>query len=258
MSGFFVFNLRRRRGVLALALCAGLTLLLVHQANSAERSARLFSILSGYTIVIDPGHGGPDGGAVAPSGLLEKDVTLGVGLALRDLLTAAGATVVMTRERDEDISGLPDAGLRERWRAAHRRRVEIANRSGADVALSIHANAVPSPRWYGAQTFYSNASPVDAKALAEHIQRELKHITGGTEREASPHVEHFLLEHAAMPAVVVEVGFLSNPQEAELLARRDYQAKLAWAIFVGLAHYFHEQAALERQAPFAPEPEEGV
>src|SRR5690606_32858774 len=100
----------------------------------------LAPFLAGKVVVVDPGHGGPDPGSVAESGLLEKDVVLAVGLNLRDFLEQAGARVVMTREADVDLSGLDNASLRERWRAAHRKRLEIAESSGADVIVSIHAN----------------------------------------------------------------------------------------------------------------------
>lgn len=201
----------------------------------------LAQFLVGKTVVIDPGHGGPDPGSVAKSGLLEKDVVLAIGLRLRDLLESAGVHVIMTRETDEDLSGLSNASLRERWRAAHRKRLEIAQNSSADVVISIHANAVPSTRWFGAQTFFNpDGSPENAR-LAAILQRELRHITGGTDRSPSQHVEHFLLNNIEIPAVLVEVGFLSNPREAELLAQPEYQQQLAWAMFIGLGHFFAQQ-----------------
>ena len=135
---------------------------------------------------------------------------------------------------------MPDASLRERWRAAHRRRVEIAQEHNAEIVVSIHANAVSSPRWYGGQVFHRPGADELTRTLARHIQRELRHITAGTDREVSDHVDHYLLNNVTAPAVTVEVGFLSNPREAQLLAREDYRRKLAWAIFLGIAHYFAE------------------
>lgn len=201
----------------------------------------LAPFFAGKVVVIDPGHGGPDPGSIAQSGLLEKDVVLDVGIRLRGLLEDAGVKVVMTRDDDVDLSGLTSGSLRERWRAAHRKRLEIVEASGAHVVISIHANSVPSPRWSGAQTFYNPSGAPENRLLAELIQRELRHITGGTDRIASDKVEHFLLNNTKLPAVLVEVGFLSNPDEARLLADPSYRQQLAWAIFVGLGHYFAEQ-----------------
>ncbi|HEY8449129.1 MAG TPA: N-acetylmuramoyl-L-alanine amidase [Bacillota bacterium] len=247
MPGFSVWRIRGWRipRTAWAALAAALLLVAGHWVDAAIDSSRqqaMAAFLNGRTIVIDPGHGGPDPGSMAASGLLEKDVVLDIGLRLRDLLQAAGAKVVMTREDDSDISGLPNASLRERWRAAHRKRLEIAEASNADAVISIHANAVPSPRWFGAQTFYSPNGGEASRRLAEHIQRELRHITGGTDRTISNHVEHYMLNRIRLPAVIVEVGFLSNPNEAELLGRPSYRQRLAWSIFVGLAHFLAEQA----------------
>lgn len=243
MPGFFVLRIKAR-----LLLVCGLILLMIaaswtrtRVATVTAEEAALATYLAGRVVAIDPGHGGPDPGASSATQLHEKDVVLAIGLHLRDLFTAAGAEVHMTREDDSDLSGMPDASLRERWRAAHRRRVEIVQKSGADVAISVHANAVSSPRWSGAQTFHAPAAGEETRRLAAHIQRELRHITRGTNRQVSDHVNHYMLTRVHMPAVVVEVGFLSNPQEAELLAQASYQRKLAWAMFVGTARYFAER-----------------
>ncbi|REJ37534.1 MAG: hypothetical protein DIU84_04430 [Bacillota bacterium] len=244
LAGFFVVGPVRRRRAAALALvlllapaAAGWRWL---EARAAADQQALASFLAGRVVVIDPGHGGPDPGASSADGLLEKDVVLAVALELQRLLAAAGAQAHLTRDADIDLSGMPDASLRERWRAAHRRRVEIARERGAEIVVSVHANAVPSPRWYGAHVFHRPAADEATRSLAAHIQRELRHITAGTDRQVSDHVDHYLLNNVTVPAVTVELGFLSNPREARLLAREDYQRKLAWAIFVGIAHYFAE------------------
>ncbi|HEX6989622.1 MAG TPA: N-acetylmuramoyl-L-alanine amidase [Bacillota bacterium] len=242
MAGVFaVWRLDRRW----LAVVAVLALFLAgwrwQAARAAAEQAALASFLAGRVVVVDPGHGGPDPGASSNDGLLEKDVVLAVAQKLGGLLAAAGAEVYLTRDGDVDLSGMPDASLRERWRAAHRRRVEIAREHGAEIVVSIHANAVPSPRWYGGQVFHRPGADDATRSLAQHIQRELRHITSGTERQVSDHVDHYLLNNVDVPAVTVEVGFLSNPREARLLARDDYRRRLAWAIFVGIAHFFAER-----------------
>lgn len=192
------------------------------------------------TVVLDPGHGGPDPGAVGPAGELEKDVVLAISLYLRDYLSAAGARVVLTRDKDEDLSGLPPE-VPDTKAIDLRRRVEIAQQARADAFLCIHANATSSPYWRGAQTFYRPNHP-DSGRLARCLQTELVSVTRRTDRVALPGAKQYVLDNVTMPAVTVEVGFLSNPQEASLLADPDYQKLVAWAIFRGLARYFAEGA----------------
>jgi len=241
VAGFFVvWRLDRRWLAAAVIIALALAGWRWQAARAAAEQAALASFLTGRVVVVDPGHGGPDPGASSPSGLLEKDVVLDVALELARLLSAAGAQVYLTRDADVDLSGMPGASLRERWRAAHRRRVEIARERGAEIVVSIHANAVPSSRWYGAQVFHRPGADERTRSLAAYLQRELRHITAGTDREVSDHVDHYLLNNVEVPAVTVEIGFLSHPREAELLGRADYRRKLAWALFVGIAHYFAE------------------
>lgn len=207
-------------------------------------------LLAGRAVALDPGHGGPDPGAVGPSGVLEKHVVLAVGLRLRHLLEQAGVVVYLTRTEDADVSGLgPGHTLRERWRAGLRRRVELVRRWQPDVLLSLHANAVPSSRWYGAQVFYRSDRHPLSRLLAERLQEELVHQTGRTRRAPSDRLEHYVLEHVDVPAVTVELGFLSHPGEERLLASPEYQDRLAWALFIGLARYFHDAG---RPAPVPP------
>lgn len=202
-------------------------------------SARpLAGVLLDRAVVIDPGHGGPDPGAVGPRGELEKDVVLGISLHLKRYLEAAGARPILTRERDEDLSGLPPE-VPDVKATDLRRRVEIAQSARADVFLCIHANATESPYWHGAQTFYRPNHP-DSVRLARCIQRELVRVTRRTDRVALPGPKQYVLDNVTMPAVTVEVGFMSHPEEARLLTDPDYQKLVAWAIFLGTARFFAE------------------
>ena len=109
--------------------------------------------LSGKIIYLDPGHGGPDGGATG-SNHLEKDITLEVASRVRDYLQEQGALVIMTRETDTDLAPEGMKGYSRRKAEDLRKRVEIINRSEAELYISIHLNAIPSPKWSGAQSFY--------------------------------------------------------------------------------------------------------
>ena len=202
--------------------------------------------LGGRVIVVDPGHGGVDGGAYHNSAA-EKDIVLGVSLELGRLLTQAGARVIYTREGDYDLSGLgPDASLRERLLADLKHRAEIGNGPGVDVFLSVHANEFPSPHWHGSQVFYNARGHPDSRRLALRIQQELVRIAGYTEREINEQVEVYLMEQVRVPIVTVELGFMSNPDELRRLCDRDYQRRLAWAVFVGTAKYFAEGPIQQR------------
>lgn len=197
--------------------------------------------LDGKVVVVDPGHGGRDGGAIG-GGVIEKDVTLAIGLLFRDMLEKAGVQVIMTRTSDTDLSGLEDVEVpqRQRWRQGLVNRSRVINDSGADIFISIHANAVGSPRWSGAQAFYNPQRVPDSSRLAATIQEELVEITGRTERAASSKIHQYILEEAQIPGATVEVGFLSNPRERQLLTTPAYQQELAWAMFLGVARYFAE------------------
>jgi N-acetylmuramoyl-L-alanine amidase len=188
--------------------------------------------LANKIIVVDPGHGGADPGAVRGR-YVEKDITLQVSKKLADYLSQAGAMVILLREDDRDLAGNINSSQASRKRADLKKRAAIANEAKADLYISIHTNADPSPRWSGAQTFY-NPSSKRSKVLAVMIQEELTEILGNTNRKAKPG-SYYLLEQTKMPSVIVEIGFISNPREARQLTNDDYQSKVAFSIFSGIA-----------------------
>lgn len=194
--------------------------------------------ISGRTIVIDAGHGGIDPGAVSSSGVLEKEVTLAIAKELESLLKRAAVYVVMVRQGDYDLADSSETNLLSRKRQDLSRRVKIAEEANADLFISIHANYFPGPRWYGAQTFYYEGSPA-GRHLAETLQTELVRHLGPNNRLARPG-DFRVLRDTTMPAAMVEVGFLSNPREAQLLSEPAYQQKVAAAIFAGLLRYYSQ------------------
>jgi len=213
-------------------LLAVLSLERHHLAASAR-------VISGRTVLIDAGHGGPDPGARGPGGAVEKEIVLAIGLELMALLQVQGATVIMTRTGDYDLANPGERRISRRKRQDLRRRVELANRARPDVVLSIHANAFPSSRWHGAQVFYQ-ADSLQSRRLAHILQSQLSRSTGNTTRQASSQLDHCMLVEVTVPAVTVEIGFLSNPREATMLMNPAYQHRLAWALFAGLVRYFAE------------------
>lgn len=191
--------------------------------------------LSGKVIYIDPGHGGPDGGAVGKS-LLEKDIALNISLQLRDYLQEQGALVLLTREEDEDLASADTNGYSRRKAEDIRKRVLLINGSDADLFLSIHLNAIPSSRWRGAQTFFDGKYE-ENEVVAKFIQAELRTNLENTDRVAKRINGIYLLKHADKPGALVEVGFLSNPAEEELLGTKEYQNKVAISIYKGVLRY---------------------
>ncbi len=184
-------------------------------------------------VVIDAGHGGVDPGAIGYGGTYEKEITLAVARELQNAFTRAGARVVMIRETDTDLS-TPGKNLRARKQEDLANRVEQARAARADLYINIQANSF-GRRWTGAQTFYHPDS-LEGLRLAKNIQRELRHRMRNTERVVLP-LDAYVLRHLEIPAALVEVGFISNPQEERLLKDLRYQKKIAFAIYAGSARY---------------------
>lgn len=229
-----VIIFKRKSGSIVLALIF-LPLLCIWGANvnaPQDRSVLSYS-LANHVIVVDAGHGGFDPGAIGPAKNVEKDITLAISNKLTYHLSQSGALVINTRDEDEDLAGSSSGSLLERKRKDLAARVAIAENNHADLYVSIHTNADVSPRWFGAQTFYSGNSE-QAKKIAEAIQAELIAQLGNTTRKAKTG-NYYVTDKTDMTAIIVEVGFLSNPREEQLLANEDYQEKVAYAIFCGIA-----------------------
>lgn len=194
--------------------------------------------LSGKIIALDAGHGGPDGGAKSKEGISEKDINLAITLYLRDYLQQAGALIVMTREDDRDLADEKTKGYSRRKTEDLLNRVEFINNQNSDLLVSIHLNSIPAARWSGAQTFFYPIHP-DNPRLAALIQDEIKKNLKNTDRIAKQaDKEIYLLKALKIPSALVEVGFLSNPTEAQLLKDPSYQKKIATAIYQGILRYY--------------------
>ena len=195
--------------------------------------------ISNKIIVLDAGHGGFDAGASA-NGVVEKDINLEVALCLKEYLEQGGAVVVLTR--NEDVS----TGDGEKRGASAKKsdllaRKELVDHSEADIFVSIHMNKFPQEKHWGAQVFYSDQQK-EAKMLGDEIQQGLKDILQDGNTRVAKKIDGgvFLLKNTTIPSVIVECGFLSNPQEAHLLQTKEYQQKVAWGIYVGIVRYFNQ------------------
>ncbi len=216
----------------------------VYGARASDIGFFLPEPLSGVKIVIDPGHGGIDGGA-SHGEIVERDITLAMSLKLEKLLKSQGATVVMTRSKEGDAIAehRPNEDYqttRSRKRADLLLREEIINNSKPDIVISLHVNAVPEERWRGAQVFYHVTGHENSEPLAKAIQASIRNDIGNTEREALSIKQVYVLKKANAPAVLVETGFISNDEERALLTSDKYQNQMVEAIANGIRKYVEE------------------
>ncbi|ABR48051.1 N-acetylmuramoyl-L-alanine amidase [Alkaliphilus metalliredigens QYMF] len=195
----------------------------INQSNTDSKKPEIL-------VVIDPGHGGVDPGAISPiKGLLEKEIALDVSHRLNKLLKEAGFKTYMTRERDVTVS-LAD-------------RVTVANQMGADLFVSVHANAALTPNAHGVEHLYypSEGNPQDHRGnrrLAQIFQNQMIQMTGARDRGVVPRENLYVLRETKMPAILSEIGFLTNPKEEEKLATQEYRQLAAEAMFRSIVMYF--------------------
>ncbi|WP_096761126.1 N-acetylmuramoyl-L-alanine amidase CwlD [Paenibacillus larvae] len=223
--------------VFSAILVALLVMIYAYKLPATETWTEWTQPLAGKTIALDAGHGGPDGGASSKSGVIEKDINLIISLYVRDYLQQAGAIVVMTREMDKDLANPDTKGYSKRKTEDLLKRAEFVIQKKADLFLSIHLNSVPSPKWRGAQAFYYPNNQ-DNYRLASLIQEEIKRNMENTDRVAKQEESVYLLKTLKMPSTLIELGFLSNPDEARMLADDKYQKKLAASIYQGILRYY--------------------
>ena len=195
------------------------------------------SALSGHSIVIDPGHGGIDSGAVS-NNVIEKEITLAISKKLADVLQSHGAIVTFTRESDIDYYTRGKGGKRKDLLT----RTEMMESSGAEMFISVHCNAYRGASLSGAQVFYSPKFPQN-KIVAERLQEMLKEFPPGNKRQAKEDLHILILNDTKMPGVLIETGYLTNQKEAALLTDNEYQQKLVEQIAKGLAYHFSQNVA---------------
>lgn len=187
-----------------------------------------------YTVVIDPGHGGVDPGKVGINDVYEKDINLSIAMFLKEILEQSDCRIVMTRSTDE---GLYQEGDSNKKMADLRKRCQLIDESGADVTVSIHQNSFSQASSKGAQVFYQTTSS-SGKVFAEILQSQLiSSLDADNHRVAKANSDYYMLKNTKSTMVIVECGFLSNPEEAEQLTQSTYQRRVAWAIALGTLQY---------------------
>ena len=190
------------------------------------------------TVIIDAGHGGPDGGTSADDGTLEKNLNLQIALKLENILKSMGINTVMTRTEDISIHDESANTIRKKKISDLNNRLSIINNTDDSVFVSIHQNHFSQSVYYGTQIFYSKNNP-ESSVLANSIRQSVISVLqkDNTREIKQSGTDIFLLHHAETPAVMVECGFLSNAEETAKLKDENYQRKLAFMIAIGICDY---------------------
>ena len=215
---------------------AALSALFVAVACLQTGQNRPADVLPQPHILLDAGHGGFDGGTVASDGTVEKDINLEVTTDLSVVLRLLGYRVAMTRTADEALEDDPSLTVRQRKRADMAARLALYEQ--ATLVVGIHQNHFPDASCKGTQVFYSANHP-DGVLLAEHIrQAVVSRLQPDNHRACKAGSADILLLHkTTVPAVLVECGFLSNPEELSLLKSDGYRRRLALSVAAGILQY---------------------
>ncbi len=188
-----------------------------------------------YTIALDAGHGGIDGGCVGDStGITEAELNLVIVKKLQKYLTNFGFNVVLTRTTSDALSKDTSNNFKKDDMA---KRAQIIDDNKCDMVVSIHMNYFPSADVYGSQCFYTTKNK-DSQVLSNAIQTQLNKQIQPDHTKVEQIGDYYMLDVLKLPATIVECGFLSNPNEEQLLQQDEYQNKITYAIFCGIVSYF--------------------
>lgn len=219
-------------GILTFLTLIAIILMIV--VNSKTRFVTEFVEMQ-VDVILDAGHGGIDGGAVSPDGVCEAPITLSVAQKTQALFGFCGRNALMTRTDENSLDYRPEATARQNKNADLHARLEIARQYPACPFFSIHLNQFSQTQYDGAQVFYGGAG----EQLAQYLQEALRAaLDPENQRVCKPAPEGvFLMKNIQGPAVTVECGFLSNPEECAALQRDDYQTRIALALVSGYERY---------------------
>lgn len=223
-----------------LAVCAASIAVAVSLCGKAFLRTSSAAVCNTPTVIIDAGHGGPDGGTSSSDGTLEKDINLEIAVDLNDILQSLGVKTVMIRTDDVSIHDDSAKTIRQKKISDIHNRLKIIEQTPDSVFVSIHQNHYRVEKYYGTQVFYSKNNAL-SESLAECIQSS---VVGFVQPENTRAIKRsgtdiYLLYHAASPAVMVECGFLSNDVELKKLKSNEYRQKIAFAIAIGILDYYN-------------------
>ena len=235
----------RKNWPIYLAVLAGFTALslLGSRAFGAVRVYRDALAMPQTTVVLDAGHGGSDGGAVSCTGARECEINLAITQRLDDLLHLLGCPTLQLRQGDTDLASADAASISEKKVTDLKNRVARINQQADAVLVSIHQNQFSQSQYRGAQVFY--APNTESRAFAALMQQNLRAgLDPANKRECKPGSGIFLLEKIECPGILVECGFLSNPDEEALLRSSDYQKRLAAVLAGSITAFLAGDAAV--------------
>ena len=232
---FFVMT--KRRSVVFclftafLGIIIGSLILISSYAGNSFHDNRL-------SVIVDAGHGLPDGGAIGISGSIEQEINLKIALKLQEVLEAKDIDVIMTRTNENGLWKEESESIRHKKVEDMNNRLNIMKKSDANLFVSIHMNSFPNHTASGLRIFYA-PNHEEIKPLAENIQVRIRDITNAKINIVkSADKSLFLMKNPPIPAILVECGFLSNPTEEKKLQEDDYQSRLAWAIADAIEKYY--------------------
>ena len=189
------------------------------------------------TVILDAGHGYPDGGAVGVTGVEEKDINLAIVLKLKEIFDAKNINVILTRMGDKSLYDSESQTIREKKKSDMNTRKAIMENSDADIFLSIHMNSFSDKSANGLHIFYAKNHP-EAEPLADEIQARIAEITNAETHSVKTADEKlFLMKKPPIPSILIECGFISNPEEEKKLTTEEYQTKIAWAIAEAVSEF---------------------
>lgn len=218
---------------LAVAYCVTLAVVFIPPKEGEKLEAGATPALN-YTIAIDAGHGGIDGGAVGvKTGVAESDVNLAIALLTEEIFKNGGFNVVMTRSSAGGLYGLPSAGFKKR---DMKKRAEIIREAAPAVVLSIHQNSCNSSSRRGSMVYYAYGDE-GGKELAASVCKNVNEMPEKPRACVSFAGDFFILNTSHAPSVIVECGFLSNAEDEALLCDDGYRERLAYAIYLGVVNY---------------------
>lgn len=201
---------------------------------------KVMAVTGEKVILIDPGHGGFDGGAKSKSGVIEKDINLQISLKLKENLEGKGYKVYLTRENDESLDNTGST-IKEKKREDLKKRRDMKKEINCDIFISIHQNMFPQEKCYGAQVWHSSNDI--SKKLADNIQESVKEtVKDNNKRVSKPAGDAYLIlrDDYKGASVLVECGFLSNMEEEKKLQTEEHQNALIEGISLGIERYFEE------------------
>lgn len=234
-SNIEVMNVGKKTIALYLMFCSGFLMVMLTFSRSVEVISQSMPPERSRYIVIDAGHGEPDGGAVSCTGKKESDYNLEIAKKLNDLMLLLGYRTKMVRTEENSVY-ITGTTIAQKKMSDLKQRVKIVNETADPILISIHQNHFPDSRYKGAQVFYANTP--GSQMLAEQIQRSfIMTINPGSKRMVKRSTGVYLMEQIKCPAVLVECGFLSNPSEERKLTDDKYQQKICCVIAAAVSGY---------------------